>query len=51
MSWTADGAEFDYDIFVIVTLVEYDGELKVAHYRDFSYPEKWSKLLGWVVRA
>jgi hypothetical protein len=42
----ADGTELDYDTLAILDLVEEDGVLKISNVRDFSDPEKRSKLHG-----
>ncbi|KAF9779190.1 hypothetical protein BJ322DRAFT_1113547 [Thelephora terrestris] len=41
---TADGTELDYDSLVILTLVEEDGVLKIADFKDFSDPEKRTRV-------
>jgi hypothetical protein len=51
VSQTVDGTELDYDNLIILTLVEEDGELKVDDVKDFSDPEKRSRVHGWVAKA
>ena len=46
-----DGAVFDYDSLSIFTVVEEDGQSKVAGLKDFSDPEKRSKILVWLSQA
>jgi hypothetical protein len=48
---TVDGTELDYDAVQIHTLVEEDGKLKIDDVKDFSDPEKRSRVHGWVAKA
>ena len=48
---TVGGTELDYDSLAIFTLVEEDGKLKVAEFKDFSDPAKRNKLHGWAADA
>ena len=50
-SATVDGTVLDYDSLSIFTLIEEDRQLKIADFRDFSDPEKRSKLHGCVSQA
>lgn len=46
-----DGEELGYDSLVVLTLVEENGEIKVAGVKDFSDPEKRGNLHAWVAKA
>jgi hypothetical protein len=48
---TNDGEKFDYDSLGIFTLVEENGELKVADLKDFSDPEKRGKIHAWAAKT
>lgn len=47
---TADDDKLEYDSLSIITLVEENGEPKVADVKDFSDPEKRGRIHGWVAK-
>jgi len=50
-SHTADGQKLDYDSLSVLTLIEENGELKIADIKDFSDPEKRGNIHGWAAKA
>jgi hypothetical protein len=48
---TPDGAKFSYDVVVILTLVEEDGELKILNCKSFADAEKRNAVFAWVNKA
>ena len=51
MLHTGDGEKLDYDSLCICTLIEENGELKLAEAKDFSDPEKRGRLHAWVAKS
>ena len=51
MCSTVDGTQLDYDSVAIVTLVEEDGQLKIANFKDFAVPEKRNKIHSWAAKT
>jgi hypothetical protein len=47
---TTDGETLDYDTLMVITLIEEDGEPKIVNFKDFSDPEKRSKLHAWIAK-
>ena len=47
---TIDGNTLEYDSVLVLTIVEEDGGLKISDVKDFSDPEKRSKVNSWVTK-
>ena len=49
--YTIFGAKLDYETIFTYTLIEEDGELKIAHAKDFANPQQRSALIAGTVKA